>query len=177
MSYDLHFFKLNPGQTFEETLEVYKDSKGSLLQPIDARHIADSITAMNFGLVEYPKNYSEIALNMSMTVAQAEAKFPEIEFNTKELEHVPVRLLIGPTMATASLPIWDYSPTTVEAIRTYFDAFVPVLFVNGLVGYDPQVEAKFGDKSFDLMMRSIANSSGKTHSQKPPPAKPKWKFW
>lgn len=177
MNYELHFIKLHPGQTFEELLAAYKESKDAALPSIDARHIADSIAALNVGLREFPKDYTEIALNMSMTVAQAEAKFPDIEFNTKELEHVPLQLKIYPQKAVVQLPIWDYSPEVVEAIRSYCDACIPVFFVHGLVGYDPQLEAKFGDKSFELMMRSIANSSGKTHSQKLPPPKPKWKFW
>ncbi len=177
MSYDLFFFRLRPGQTFEEAQqEMESDEDHEVPPPIDTRAVANALVGLNIGLIEFPKDYDEISLRLSISVDEAKKKFPEIELNTKELEHVPIQLLLNVDGIAMTLPYWEFTPAVWDAIRAYWDGIVPTVFVNGMVGYDGQLRAKIGDKSFDKMMAHHISISKKLPSHKDP-IKPWWKFW
>lgn len=176
MSYDLHFFKQKPGQTFEEALEIFSSEQADSLPPIDPRTVADSLLGLHLGLVEFPKDFEEISLRLSIPLEKAKEQYSSIEINTKELERIPLQITLDRQMVSVTLPYWDFAPATVEGIRTYWDGILPALFVNGLVGHDPQLGAKIGDKSFDKMMSSIAGIAQKTPGISKA-KKPWWKVW
>lgn len=176
MSYDLHFFKLQPGLTAAQQYEALEDVEEGGPPTAESRAIADALLAAGLGLEEFPKDLDEIARHMKLSRDQAEALYGSIELNVPEDSLTPFQIDISPSEVTITIPYWDMPQPRVQALGSALDKIFLVMEKHGMVGYDPQLECEADPSHFAQMVGTI-NSVRDRVVADTAKKKPWWKFW
>jgi len=162
MSYDLHFVKPRPGLSLLEVMEVqeeeYESGEVDPAFTVDTSAVKDSL----------------LALGLEFEVIETEAE--SFELNPVDHESVPLQISIDSTFVGITMPNWDFSPEQVAGMRRYWDAVLPALAKQGLVGYDSQIYAEVSPSAFDQIILAT-DQNWKDLNAFVATKKPWWKFW
>jgi len=192
MSYDVHLFKPEGGESADEAferlvVESEEVGEGSPSPEKEAlkEQLSDTLTKTNPLLERFHFDYAAVAKSLKTTEEKARLQWRHIELNGPE-DGNGIQIIIEDDKASVSVPYWhqaDEATRVFEEIWQYLNVFQSEA---GYLAYDPQLERPLDlSKDLDEVVRrysgvvravntEIAATAQANTTDQP---KPWWKFW